>query len=301
MTCTEARIAIGEDNNDLDDDTDNVATGDQPETSAVCDPVYDPNDATDVTSFAKKSYADVKSIVDPVGQAILGLSSAGTANSGDDARAMRWWNVLSAQERVYALYGDRVTVPSAPNDPGVGTQVVSVDRLGLAALPYSEIATGKMYTYDRDGDMANGNEISVALDDASKALVPEVKALINDRNILVYGTMGPYSGDYEGVVAWWSAIGCLEMQIAVGEDNEPGTEMMGFCKPVQRTGQNARPWWEPANNLRSRTRYDGWSCIAQPEVDTANRRLVGRAERGPKSLRRLRQPAGAKYGLGPRR
>ena len=144
---------------------------------------------------------------------------------------MRWWNKLSAQERVYALYGDGVTVPSAPNDPGVGTQVVSVDRLGLAALPYSEIATGKMYTYNRDGDTANGNEISVALDDASKALVPEVKALINDRNILVYGTMGPYSGDYEGVVAWWSAIGCLEMQIAVGEDNEPGTEMMGFCNP----------------------------------------------------------------------
>ena len=234
LTCTEARIAIGEDNNDLVDDTDNVATGDQPETSAVCDPVYDPNNATDVTSFAKKSYADVKSIVDPVGQAILGLSSAGTANSGDDARAMRWWNVLSAQERVYALYGDRVTVPSAPNDPGVGTQVVSVDRLGLAVLPYSEIATGKMYTYNRDGDTANGNEISVALDDASKALVPEVKALINDRADWVYGPDAPYSGPYEGLFDWWNSIGCTEMQISVGEDNEPAAA--GILNGILRDG-----------------------------------------------------------------
>ena len=227
LTCTEARIAIGEDHNDLDNDTDTGTTGAQPETSAVCDP----GDATVVTSFAKKSYADVKSIVDPVGQAILGLSSAGSANSGDDARAMRWWNVLSAQERVYALYGDGVTVPLAPNDPGAGTpQVVSVDRLGLAALPYSEIATGKMYTYDRDNDAANVEEISVALDDDSKALVPEVKALINDRADWVYGPDAPYSGPYEGLFDWWNSIGCTEMQISVGEDNEPVATMPGeFC------------------------------------------------------------------------
>ena len=231
LTCTEARIAIGEDNDDLDEDTDTGTAGDQPETSAVCDPVYDPNDATNVTSFAKKSYADVKSVVDPVSQAILGLSSAGSANSGDDPRAMRWWNVLSAQERVYALYGDGVTVPTAPSDPGAGTaQVVSVDRLGLAALPYSEIATGKMYTYDRDGVAANGEEISVALDDDSKALVPEVKALINDRADWVYGPDAPYSGPYEGLFDWWNSIGCTEMQISVGEDNEPVASMPGeFC------------------------------------------------------------------------
>ena len=77
--------------------------------------------------------------------------------------------------------------------------------------------------------MANGNEISVALDDASKALVPEVKALINDRADWVYGPDAPYSGPYEGLFDWWNSIGCTEMQISVGEDNEPAGAGNEFC------------------------------------------------------------------------
>ena len=64
-----------------------------------------------------------------------------------------------------------------------------------------------------------------------------MKALINDRAMLVYGSGGT-GGKYEGVDAWWDSIGCLEKWIAVGADNEPGTAGSGFCQKFDNTNDD---------------------------------------------------------------
>ncbi len=238
LTCAEARQATGEGNSII---VAGAAATDDP-TSMYCDITRDDdgtNPVVSLTSYGSLS-SDAKAQADEVGQAILGLSSAGSASSADNALAMRWWDALASAQRVVALYGDGVAVPAALTDPGAGN-LITLTRAGLAALPYSEITTGKMYTFDRDGDTTNGEEASVGLDDDSKGLVPEVKALINDRATWIYGTKGPYEAtpysegsdaNYEGVAAWWSAIGCTQRQISVGEDNEPAnapTTTPEFC------------------------------------------------------------------------
>ena len=245
LTCAEARIATGEDNAALESAG---AAADDP-TSMFCDITRDAQGGNPVVS--RKTYSAVsedavaKAQANEVGQAILGadIPETLTVPSHIQARAERWWGVLTAGQRAAALYGDGATGLDAPTDPGAGVDI-TVTRVYLASLPYSEITPNKMFTFDR-----GGVEVSVGLDDDSKALATEVKALIHDRTVLVYGTKGPYSGPYEGVVAWWSAIGCLEMEISVGEDNEPGTEGTGFCRPWFAAGGNLG--LEPANEERA--------------------------------------------------
>lgn len=238
LTCAEARQAAGEDDETL---TAGSTAADDP-TSMYCDITRDAQGANPVVS--RKSYgslgSDAKAQADEVGQAILGLSSAGSASSDANARAMRWWDALAATQRAFALYGDGVTVPAAPTDPGAGNDI-TVNAAYLASLSYSDIGQNLKFTFDRDGNADNGEEASVGLDDASKALADQVKALINDRAIWIFGTKGPYEAtpesegsdaNYEGVAAWWSAIGCAQMQTSVGEDNEPAadpTNTPEFC------------------------------------------------------------------------
>ena len=73
-------------------------------------------------------------------------------------------------------------------------------------------------------EMAN----RLPLNSASMDLADEIKALINDRDLLVYGSDFPYRGPYEGVVDWWDSIECLQRNIAVGADNEPN-DQTGYC------------------------------------------------------------------------
>ena len=57
---------------------------------------------------AKILSAEAKAHVDKVGMALLDLDEPGLF-APDNARAMRWWNVLNAEEMVAALYGDEAT------------------------------------------------------------------------------------------------------------------------------------------------------------------------------------------------
>ena len=224
LTCVEARTAVGEDNDELSNtDQDNDTAGFQAAASSVCRVIL--NDSDQFESIMRIAYDDLtdNAQANEVGKALLGSGVSEQSSSANNARAERWWDVLTATQRIQALYGEGVTAAGPTNADD--TAVVAA-RPWIASQDYADITTALTFT-----DTIGNVETALPLDADSKALVDGVKALINDRNILVYGTMGPYSGDYEGVVAWWSAIGCLEMQIAVGADNEPGTETEGFCQP----------------------------------------------------------------------
>ena len=228
LTCTEARIATGEDDGILVAGADVAADP----SSAVCDIDRGADGTLNPPVVSLIAYDDLtdEEQANEVGKALLGSGVSEESNSANNARAERWWDVLTATQRIEALYGDGVIAgtPDGVDGDDVDTlfDAVSVDRATIASQEYADITTALTFEIDVDGTATD-----LPLDADSKALVDDVKALINDRNILVYGTMAPYSGDYEGVVAWWTAIGCLEMQIAVGEDNEPGTETEGFCRP----------------------------------------------------------------------
>ena len=231
LTCTEARIAVGEDNDDLSDlDADDATTGFQIEASDVCTATVNSgnNGIVDGSKVAKaySGLGDAKAQVDEVGQAILGLSSAGSASSADNARAKRWWDSLDGTRRVQALYGDGVSPVLTPPDRPTSGDTVTAARLYLATRKYDEITAG--ISYPAAGDDAAK---TFTLDTASATLATGVKELVNDRAILIYGSGGS-GGKYEGVDAWWDSIGCLENQISVGEDNEPVSSTPGeFCRP----------------------------------------------------------------------
>ena len=228
LTCAEARIAVGEDSGALaTGDFDTTESGFQTEPTDVCDATLN-TDGDAVTSTSVKAYsgsgglsADAKTQVDEVGQAILGLSSAGSASSADNARAKAWWDSLSSgEERVKALYGNNssLVVPGDPSDdPGAGN-LITVTRVYLASLKYSDIKSDLMFTFTR-----SGAEVSVGLDAASKALVPQVKELINDRWQWIYDMGGMNDDNKAELVYWWDSIDTAQKRIAVGFDNQPTT------------------------------------------------------------------------------
>ena len=88
LDCTEARIAVGEDDDAIDQtDQDTDTDGLQPETSAVCTVnLNEAGDAVDSTNpVTKTAYADLdadtKAVVDKVGQAVNGLDAVGSPSS----------------------------------------------------------------------------------------------------------------------------------------------------------------------------------------------------------------------------
>ena len=224
LTCTEARIAVGEDNNDYDPDgadDDLSATDDNDATSAVCDANL--NDAGDaVTSVSLKAYDDVKATADKFGQVILGLSSAGDADD-TDARAEQWWDALTSAERPIALYGAGTTA-TAPTAADTGDATVTADRALIASQDYGDITTALTFTVD-----VSGTATALPLNDDSKALVPQVKELINDRWKWIYAMGGSNDMGTSELVYWWDSLGDMDdaaagsaqRRIAVGVDNEP--------------------------------------------------------------------------------
>ncbi len=235
LTCEEARTVVGEDNGSLLTSFGSPAAL---EPSDVCEFPDNTSVGSD-TPATTKAYSDlsatVKTQVNQVGNALLGLTNGGTYNASDNAMAKRWWGKLSgaseSPHRTYALYGDSVTTIPAAVANADNTAVMAQPAL-IASQEYDDITTSLTFTVD-----VSGTATALPLDDASKALVPQVKALINDRAMLVYGSGGT-GGKYEGVDAWWDSIGCLEKWIAVGADNEPGTAGSGFCQKFDNTNDD---------------------------------------------------------------
>ncbi|MCY4476353.1 MAG: hypothetical protein OXC83_13120 [Chloroflexi bacterium] len=192
LSCQEARVAVGEDNDDLDftTDQDGETAGFQAESSAVCDATL--NTAGDaVESTSVKAYDSVKPLADEVGQAILGLDAPGSPSSTDNTSAKAWWNKLNATQMVDALYGDGA-------DDGDPTRTPATDGSDPFTRPEK---AQKMYD---------------DLDDATKTLV-------NDRWQWIYNMGGANDDGLAEVVYWWNSIGCAAMLVAVGEDNDADT------------------------------------------------------------------------------
>ena len=183
FTCAEARVAVGEDDGDLEThDQDASADGFQAESSAVCDVTL--NTAGDaIESTSAKPYCEVKDFVDGVGHAILGLDDPVSPNDGDIAPAQAWWDMLNNCEMINALYGDSASTADSCTE---GT-VVKAD-------PPSR--------FDRAEGMYDN------LDDATKTLV-------NDRWLWIYNEGG------DEVDEWWDTASCAAMRVVVGVDNEP--------------------------------------------------------------------------------
>ena len=224
MTCAEARSAVGEDNDALSNNFDDDGDGSNNilESSTVC--AFPAGTTVGNGTAATISYDDLtdKTQANEVGNALLGLTNGGSYSEARSELAERWWDELSARQRVNALYGDALTlgIPTV----NTGNQDVSAGRSWITEQTYDDLfaVAGLTYTID-----VNNIPTALPLDDESKALVQEVKALIHDRATLIYGDGGS-GGKYEGVDTWWDSIGCLERIIALGIDNEPDTTS-SFC------------------------------------------------------------------------
>ena len=159
-----------------------------------------------------------------VGMAILGLTEAGSANTGTNANAKAWWGELSAQQRADALYGAGTTigVPAANTD---GTAFTAA-RFWMASQDYDDITTSIRQTVE-----VNGTATELPLDGSLHIVITNVKSLINDRWEWIYNEGGANDDGIAPVIYWWNSIGCDEMLIATGADNERGSAVdgQGFC------------------------------------------------------------------------
>ena len=223
LTCTEARTAVGEDNDaasTTDQDTDTIF---DPEESTVCKATLNA-DSSELVSWDLIPYddlGDAQDMANAVGQAILGLDDAGSPMTADNARAKAWWDSLSATERVDALYGSAATDAVAADiaaDANDATKI-TVTRAYLASREYGEI---KRTTKFVAGELEPSTDAAaLSLNDASMELVDTTKALINDRWAYVYHMGGMNDKNKDEVVYWWDSIDATQRRIAVGVDNVP--------------------------------------------------------------------------------
>ncbi len=201
LDCTEARIAVGEDDDtpsdnfdhDGDNTNDNVL-----ESSAVCEFAETADVGGTTDDATRKAYgdldADTKALAVKAGQAILGLDAPGSPSSADNARAEAWWNKLDATQMVRALYG---STASTNVDPDI-------------------VATTEV-----DESIDERHERAQAMYDD---LADHEKTLVNDRWQWIYNDGGRGNTDDEDkawVIQWWNSTGCAMMNTAVGQDNGP--------------------------------------------------------------------------------
>gem|GEM_PF-1034278 len=219
IDCAEARIAVGEDSDDLiTTDADADTDGFQAESSTVCDATL--NTAGDaVASTSVKPYdelGDAKAQVDRVGQAILGLDAPGSANSTTHARAKAWWDSLPGpSDKTQALYGTSAIPGLTP--PATGT-VVAVGRVWIAGENnYDEIANPSTIR----GKVTPDATDEFSLDTASQELANGVHELINDRWQYIYHMGGMNEMNKDEVIYWWDSIDSGQRRIATGTQNEP--------------------------------------------------------------------------------
>ena len=194
LSCLEARAAVGEDRDTPSDnfDHDGVTTNDNIlEPSSVCEFDSDADVGGETDTAELIPYASLgstaKAQADEVGNALLALTNGGTYSEDDNAIAKRWWNALHVPFLLTTSFELKV-------------QALYGDDAGLSIADETTITAKAQKVYD---DLDAGT-----------------KALVNDRAMLIYGNGGS-GGKYEGVDAWWESMGCIEKQIAVGNDNEP--------------------------------------------------------------------------------
>ena len=192
LTCVEARIAVGEDNDDLQ------LIGNEAETSSVC--VGTVNAAADGVDSTVKPYNQVKTIADRVGQAILGLDGPGRKSSAQNDRAEAWWNLMIEPVPGY-LTELFVVNASLPDGSGIHSRR---DRA--------------LYGYV-DNNTPNIPAVRVDYD----ALTDDVKALVNDRWRWIYngGIDDINSEGKPAIVYWWDSLSCAQKIVLQGIDNEP--------------------------------------------------------------------------------
>ena len=211
LTCQEARIALGEDNDPVQ------SSGYNDPFTTVADPDAEPSLCDNLLGVDQTKR-------NAVAMAILGLTEAGSANTGTNANAKAWWGELSAQQRADALYGAGTTidVPGANTD---GTAFTAA-RFWMASQDYDDITTSIRQTVE-----VNGTATELPLDGSLHIVITNVKSLINDRWEWIYNEGGANDDGIAPVIYWWNSIGCDEMLIATGADNERGSAVdgQGFC------------------------------------------------------------------------
>ena len=241
MDCEEMRTVVGEDNDDLN------AGATPPETSAFCamfDGLSSENQAT----------------VNKVGQAILGLEQAERSfTQRDTDRAEAWWNKLSAEEMVAALYGDQARTTRDSDDPNQEGDETNDDPTELAQSMYDDLDAG-------------------------------TTALVNDRWAWIYNT-GVRGNDegLAGVIYWWDSIECAERLIALGLDNEADANNANCASWDELNANNN----DNAGQARQARVLEVGQAIlgispAAPDVACMVEHAPPAREDG---LRRLRQPA----------
>ena len=243
MDCAEARTAIGEDNDTLDDADEDMA-GIQAESSTVCDATLNAA-GDDFASISAKPYSDLtgadKALVDKVGMAILGVETLRASSVGHPPTAMMWWDSLDVpepatdgvSERVAALYGDDAAdVDVDADDPDTSAVESMDDRIEQARAKYAML-----------------NDIT--------------KKLVNDRWQYIYHMGGMNDMDLAEVIYWWDSLGdtldrtdrqvavdSTQRRIAVGFDNEPHPDSLTGVQGVTFAAEYAVDWvW--LNNART--------------------------------------------------
>ena len=162
VDCAEARRSVGEDNEAItaqvynDPHTDEAETTTEP--SAVCEVVGEAGSEV-VQVKAYSSLGDAQALVDKVGQALLGLDAPGSPMTADNAQAKAWWNLLSAEERVHALYGDNAQDGDPARD---NTDTIPLTRPERAQAMYDGLDTKALvndrwlWIYNDRGDTEHG-------------------------------------------------------------------------------------------------------------------------------------------------
>ncbi len=193
-------------------------------------------------SGAAKILGDAqKAHVDKVGQALLGRSDPGVYPA-DSARAMRWWNVLTAEQMVAALHGDDATPAQATAAKKMYADLDGeTKRLVHAAadLIYGDggftsvgawwesldcrtmrIAAGDGNTADPESPYCAhypGSGAAKILGDAQKAHVDKVGQALLGRS-----DPGVYPADSARAMRWWNVLTAEQMVAALhGDDATP--------------------------------------------------------------------------------
>ena len=143
----------------------------------------------------------------------------------DNARAMRWWNALNAEQMVAALYGDEATAEQmaaaqrmyADLDDDTKALVNAITdellyggvEMWWVSLLYGDEATAEQ--------MATARRLYADLDD-------DTKALLNS------GISG-----FDSVGEWWETLDCRLMRIAAGDGNM-ADPMSPYCAHYPGSG-----------------------------------------------------------------
>ncbi len=279
LTCAEARVAVGEDRDSLEQTFDHDGDDDTtPTILEVSDYCAFPEGTTstgatvaaDAVSYANL-VADAKAQADKVGQAILGLSSAGSASS-TDPRAKAWWDSLISTERLNALYGSNATdataatvTDTAGNSVVDAGDSVAAPRNFLAGLEYDQIQ--RSTTFAADGTVTDAeDDLEYPLDSASMDLADEVKALINDRWRYIYAMGGSNTMGTSELVYWWNSLDSAQRRIAAGVDNAPEVTPSAAGFSVD---------WNELNPLTDGTGTDATTKAREEQVFEVGQAILG--------------------------